>query len=47
MADVAQALDDGGLTNQHVRDYVTYWADLTGAERVEVVGAADDPRLLA
>ena len=47
MVDVAQALDEGGLTNQQVRDYVAYWADLTGADRVEVVSAADDARLIA
>ena len=47
MADVEAALDAAGLTNQHVRDYVKYYAELTGAERVEVVTAADDDRLLA
>jgi phosphoenolpyruvate carboxykinase (GTP) len=46
MADVAAALDEGGLKNPHVRAYVQYWADLTGADRVEVVGAADDARLI-
>jgi phosphoenolpyruvate carboxykinase (GTP) len=45
MADVEAALDAAGLTNPHVREYVHYWADLTGAERVEVVSASDDPRL--
>jgi phosphoenolpyruvate carboxykinase (GTP) len=29
-----------------VRDYVAHWAGITGAARVEVVGAADDARLL-
>lgn len=29
-----------------VREYVRHWADLTGAERVEVVGAAEDARLI-
>ena len=47
MVDVAKALDEGGLTNQHVRDYVTHWAELTGAARVEVVSADDDARLIA
>jgi phosphoenolpyruvate carboxykinase (GTP) len=47
MVDVAKALDEGGLTNQHVRDYVAHWAELTGAEQVEVVSAADDARLIA
>ncbi|MBD8608715.1 phosphoenolpyruvate carboxykinase (GTP) [Aeromicrobium sp. CFBP 8757] len=45
MADVEAALDQAGLTNPHVREYVQYWADLTGAERVEVVSASDDARL--
>jgi phosphoenolpyruvate carboxykinase (GTP) len=46
MADVEKALDDAGVTNPHVREYVAYWAALTGAERVEVVDAADDARLI-
>jgi len=45
MADVEAALDQAGLTNPHVREYVRYWADLTGAERIEVVSASDDARL--
>ncbi len=47
MTDVDQALDAAGLTNPHVRDYVKHWAGITGAARVEVVGAADDARLIA
>src|SRR5687767_12931356 len=47
MVDVDAALDEAGLKNPHVREYVRYWADLTGAERVEVVSAADDSRLIA
>jgi phosphoenolpyruvate carboxykinase (GTP) len=46
MADVEKALDDAGVTNPHVREYVEYWAALTGAERIEVVDAADDARLV-
>ncbi len=46
MADVEKALDEAGLTNPKVREYVRHWADLTGAERVEVVGPADDARLI-
>jgi phosphoenolpyruvate carboxykinase (GTP) len=46
MADVEKALDDAGVHNPHVREYVAYWAELTGAERVEVVDAADDARLI-
>ena len=47
MVDVAAALEAGGLTNPNVREYVEYWAGITGASRVEVVGAADDARLIA
>jgi phosphoenolpyruvate carboxykinase (GTP) len=43
---VDDVLDQAGLTNAAVREYVRYWAELTGAERVEVVDAADDARLI-
>ena len=46
MVDVDAALDRAGLKNACVRDYVRYWAELTGAERVEVVDASDDDRLI-
>ena len=46
MADVDSALDAAGLTNDAVREYVRHWAGVTGAERVEVVSAADDQRLI-
>ena len=46
MADVDRVLDSAGVTNPRVREYVRHWADLTGAERVEVVDAADDARLI-
>jgi phosphoenolpyruvate carboxykinase (GTP) len=49
MADPAvvdQALDAGGVTNPRVREYVHHWAAHTGADRVEVVSAADDARLI-
>ncbi|HEY6934190.1 MAG TPA: phosphoenolpyruvate carboxykinase (GTP) [Marmoricola sp.] len=46
MADVEKALDEAGLKNPHVREYVRYYADLTGADRIEVVSAADDSRLI-
>lgn len=39
-------LDAAGLTNPRVREYVKYWAELTGAERIEVVGPDDDARLI-
>jgi phosphoenolpyruvate carboxykinase (GTP) len=43
---VDAALDEAGLTNGAVRDYVRHWAGITGASRVEVVSAADDARLV-
>lgn len=46
MADVEAALDAAGLTNPAVREYVRKYADLTGAERIEVVSPADDARLI-
>ena len=46
MVDVEKVLDDAGLTNKHVREYVAYWAGITGADAVEVVSAEDDARLL-
>jgi phosphoenolpyruvate carboxykinase (GTP) len=46
VADVTKVLDEAGLTNPRVREYVTHWAEVTGAERIEVVTAADDARLI-
>ena len=46
VVDVDVALDAAGLKNSHVREYVRYWAALTGAERVEVISASDDARLI-
>ncbi len=46
MADVDAALDAAGLTNHAVREYVRHWAEILGPERIEVVSAADDARLL-
>jgi phosphoenolpyruvate carboxykinase (GTP) len=43
---IDEVLDEAGLKNGHVRDYVRHWAELTGAERIEVVNASDDARLL-
>ena len=45
--DLETTLDDAGLKNLSVREYVRYWAELTGAQRVEVVGASDDARLIS
>ncbi len=44
--DVEATLDAAGVKNPQVREYVRYWADLTGAARVEVVSASDDARLI-
>ena len=44
---VDQVLADAGLTNEHVREYVKYWAEITEPDRIEVVSAADDARLVA
>ena len=46
MVDVERVLDDAGLSNTFVREYVAHWAGITGAERVEVVSASDDARLI-
>src|ERR1700734_1414359 len=47
MVNVDAALDGAGLRNTHVREYVRYWAELTGAARIEVVRPSDDARLVA
>jgi len=46
MGDLEASLEEAGLKNPHVREYVRHWAEVTGAERVEVIGAADDARLI-
>jgi len=43
---VDAVLEVAGLANPRVREYVGYWADLTGAEEIEVVSPADDARLV-
>jgi phosphoenolpyruvate carboxykinase (GTP) len=47
MVNVDAALDGAGLRNAHVHEYVRYWAELTGAARIEVVRPSDDARLIA
>src|SRR5215831_20995519 len=47
VADVDAILDDAGLTNGDVREYVRYWAEVTGPASIEVVSVADDARLVA
>jgi phosphoenolpyruvate carboxykinase (GTP) len=44
--DVDSVLEAAGLVNVQVRDYVRHWAELTGADRIEVIDADDDARLL-
>jgi phosphoenolpyruvate carboxykinase (GTP) len=46
MVDVEKALDEAGLQNPRVREYVAQWAAITQPERIEVVSAADDARLV-
>jgi phosphoenolpyruvate carboxykinase (GTP) len=46
VADIDAVLDEAGLKNGHVRDYVRQWAEHTGAARVEVINASDDARLV-
>jgi phosphoenolpyruvate carboxykinase (GTP) len=43
---VEASLDESGLSNPSVREFVRHWADHTGVARVEVIGAADDARLV-
>jgi len=45
--DLESSLDHAGLKNPSVREYVRHWAELTGAARIEVIGAADDARLIS
>jgi len=46
VVDVDAILDQAGLNSTRVRDYVRHWAELTAAERVEVISASDDARLI-
>jgi phosphoenolpyruvate carboxykinase (GTP) len=46
MAEIGTVLDGAGLRNPEVREFVRYWAELTGADRIEVVDASDDSRLI-
>jgi phosphoenolpyruvate carboxykinase (GTP) len=46
MVDVEPVLDEARLRNPKVREYVRYWFEYTGADRIEVVKAADDARLI-
>jgi phosphoenolpyruvate carboxykinase (GTP) len=44
--DINEAFAASGLENEHVKEFVREWFTHTGAERVEVVSADDDARLL-
>ncbi len=46
MVDIGAAFASAGLKNVAVREYVRYWAEVTGAARIEVVNASDDARLI-
>src|SRR6266567_588195 len=47
VVDVDAILEAAQLKNEYVREYVTYWAGITGADNIEVVSADDDTRLIA
>lgn len=47
MVDVDAELERAGLMNNEAREYVRYWARVTRPERIEVVSAASDARLIA
>jgi phosphoenolpyruvate carboxykinase (GTP) len=47
MTDIDGVLDEAGLRNEQVRSYVHQWFELTGADRIEVINASDDARLLS
>ncbi len=46
VADVDAILEAAHLKNERVCEYVRYWAEVTGADNLEVVGAEDDARLI-
>lgn len=46
MTNIDKILDEAGLNNPHVREYVKEWAEVTQPDRVEVINAEDDDRLL-
>jgi phosphoenolpyruvate carboxykinase (GTP) len=46
VADVDAILEAAHLKNDSVREYVRYWAGITGADNIEVVSADDDARLI-
>jgi phosphoenolpyruvate carboxykinase (GTP) len=46
VADVDAALESAKLKNEKAREYVRYWAEVTQADKIEVVSVADDARLI-
>lgn len=44
---IRHSLDDGGVDNPAIRAFVEEWALLTAPERIEIISAEDDARLLA
>jgi len=46
VVEVDAVLESAGLKNDKVREYVRYWAGITGPEDIQVVSAADDVRLI-
>ncbi|MGH3264159.1 MAG: hypothetical protein ACRDNS_19435, partial [Trebonia sp.] len=46
VVDVDAILEAAHLKNDHVREYVRYWAGITGAADIEVVSVEDDARLI-
>ncbi|MBO0805584.1 MAG: phosphoenolpyruvate carboxykinase (GTP) [Nocardiopsaceae bacterium] len=40
-------MESAGLKNDKVREYVRYWAEITGPDSIEVVSVADDARLIS
>jgi phosphoenolpyruvate carboxykinase (GTP) len=46
MVGLDKLLADAGLTNIYVAGFIETWAAITGADRIEVVSAADDARLV-
>lgn len=43
---VDQVLDAAGVSNQAIREFVQEWAEITRPERVELIDATDDDRLI-
>jgi phosphoenolpyruvate carboxykinase (GTP) len=44
--EVDEVLDEAGVKNARVREYVRHWFEHTGAATLEVVGSEDDARLI-